>query len=70
VFQPDSFRPLSDPEYPGVTFIDVADPHSTSSPGYAAGWYRYPELTPWFSWALDGRLKPYTVQSLRKDNDL
>ena len=70
VFQPDSFRPLSDPEYPGVTFIDVTDPHSTSSPGYAAGWYRYPELTPWFSWALDGRLKPYTVESLKKDNDL
>ena len=70
VFQPDSFRPLNDSEYPGISFIDVTDPHSISSPGYAAGWYIYPEMSPWFKWAIDDRLKPYTVQSLRKDNDL
>ena len=70
VFQEDSFRPLDDAENPGVSFIDVTDPHSTSSPGYAAGWYRYPALTPWFGWALDDRLKPYTVESLKEGNDL
>jgi hypothetical protein len=70
VFQKDSFRPLADPQYPGISFIDVTDPHSPSSPGYGAGWYMYPEMSPWFKWAVDDRLKPYTVESLKKDNDL
>ncbi|MBR7180478.1 MAG: hypothetical protein IKD42_02505, partial [Kiritimatiellae bacterium] len=70
VFQPDSFRPLTASENPGVTFIDVVDPHSPSSPGYGAGWWRYPELTPYFKWDIDERLKPYTVESLKQDNDI
>ena len=70
VFQPDSFRPLTASKNPGVTFIDVVDPHSPSSPGYGAGWWRYPELTPYFKWDIDERLKPYTVESLKQDNDI
>jgi hypothetical protein len=71
VFQPDSFRPLNDPDHPGVSFIDIHDPHSTESPGYWAGWYNYPNENSFlFKFTIDTRLKPYTVETLKQNNEL
>jgi hypothetical protein len=71
VFQPESFRPLDDPDHPGVSFIDIHNPHSTESPGYWAGWYNYPNVNNFlFKFTIDTRLKPYTVETLKQDNEL
>ena len=54
--------------------VDVANPFSTESPGYWDGWKDYKDTSPspgfGWSWALDMRRKPYTVEILKRENTL
>ena len=56
----------------GTSVIQLHDPYSKESPGYTAGWYdwklEYGELPVYFSWALDTRIKPVSVEVLKKEN--
>ena len=55
-----------------ITKIEVKDPLGTESPGYGAGWSDWVEehgATPiFFKWAIDTKLKPFTVELLKKEN--
>ena len=55
-----------------VSKIEVKDPLGTDSPGYGAGWSEWVEkngATPiFFKWAIDSRLKPFTVELLKEEN--
>lgn len=55
-----------------VSRIEVKDPFGTDSPGYGAGWSEWVEkngATPvFFKWAIDSRLKPFTVELLKEEN--
>lgn len=75
VFYPDSFYQLEDAaegHVPYTTEIEVFDPYSTASPGYAAGWYDWVRDNHWcpvfFSWAIDTKLRPISVERLRRRN--
>ena len=50
----------------------MKDPLGTESPGYGAGWSDWVEehgATPiFFKWAIDTKLKPFTVELLKKEN--
>ena len=52
--------------------IEVRDPYGTETPGYSAGWKDWVDehgYTPvFFSWAIDKRLKPFTVEVLKKES--
>jgi hypothetical protein len=62
--------------FPGAPFrsyIEIADPYGTESPGYWSGWGDWIEQNGWrpdvfYSWAIDGRIKPYTIEKLRPDS--
>ena len=55
-----------------ITKVEVKDPLGTESPGYGAGWSDWVEehgATPiFFKWAIDTKLKPFTVELLKKEN--
>ncbi|MBO5647216.1 MAG: hypothetical protein J6S30_00405 [Kiritimatiellae bacterium] len=55
-----------------ISKIEVKDPLGTESPGYGAGWSEWVEQhgqTPiFFKWAIDTKLKPFTVELLKKEN--
>ena len=67
VFHEDSFD-----QDTKTSMIEVRDPYGTETPGYSAGWKEWVDehgYTPvFFSWALDKRLKPFTVEVLKKEN--
>ena len=71
VFHEDSFMSRWTPGE-GTSVIQLHDPYSKESPGYTAGWYdwklEYGELPVYFSWALDTRIKPVSVEVLKKEN--
>lgn len=69
VFAEDSFN-QPDEERPFETTIDVNDPHASESPGYWSGWNNWPTSNVFWGWALDMRRKPYTVETLKKENPL
>ena len=65
----------SDPSHKKFTTdIEIVDPHSTESPGYAAGWYEWEKnngYAPIFnSWNIDTLLRPIGVETLKKENYL
>ncbi len=63
VFGPDSF----DSEYKAR--IEISDPHSTASPAYYHGWYKYPELPVFYKWMLNADPAFYdTVEMLKADS--
>ena len=69
VFDWGSFRPADDSVAPFAARIEVIDPFSNQSPAADWGWKPYwldPVMT---SWALDGRISPEGVSTLKK-NDL
>ena len=68
VFDWGSFRPADDAEAPFAARIEVIDPFSNQSPAADWGWKPYwmdPVMT---SWALDGRISPEGVSTLKKDD--
>lgn len=71
VFHKDSFIPRGQPGE-GTCEIEVRDPYSKRSPGYAAGWYswkkKYGQAPVFFSWALDRRLQLISVEVLKQEN--
>ena len=68
VFGPNSFRPLDAAEDPGVSYIEVRDPHSPSSPAYWEGVKDWPDAPIFYRWAIDDRLKPVNVEMLKQDS--
>ena len=54
--------------------IQVADPHSSRSPGYVRGWgdwfSQHGDTEIWFRGALDEKQLPYHVEMLRPENEL
>ena len=68
VFDRNSFRPADDPLAPFAARIEVLDPFCDQSPAAEWGWKPYwmdPVLT---GWALDGRVTPDSVTTLKKDD--
>lgn len=72
VFKEGSFVPCGQ-ENEGTSVIQVCDPYSKRSPGYTAGWYSWKEnhgeVPIFFSWALDTRIQPISVEILNPRNE-
>ena len=68
VFGADSFRPLDAAVDPGVSYIEVRDPHTPQSPAYWEGAKDWPDTPIFYRWAIDDRLKPVNVDMLKQDN--
>jgi len=47
------------------SYIEIEDPFSTSSPGFQAGWWKYPGTPVYYSFMIDSRLKPVGPQVLK-----
>ena len=67
-FDRNSFRPADDPLAPFAARIEVLDPFCDQSPAAEWGWKPYwmdPVMT---RWALDARVTPDSVTTLKKDD--
>ena len=71
IFTTNSFQNV-DEEHPFTSRVEVQDPYSKASPGYAAGWGSWIEEHGWapvfFSWGIDTKLKPFGIEILEKEN--
>lgn len=71
VFHEDSFVPRGT-SGEGTSVVQLYDPYSSRSPGYTAGWYdwkeEYGEAPVYFSWAIDPRIQPVSVEVLKQEN--
>ena len=68
VFDENSFAPLDGSADAGTAKIEVADPRTDKSPVYLDGFWRYPDKNVFYRWAIDTRLKPYTVEMLNSNS--
>ncbi len=68
VFDENSFAPLDGSADAGTAKIEVADPRTDKSPVYLDGFWRYPDKNVFYRWAIDSRLKPYTVEMLNSNS--
>ena len=69
VFDRNSFRPKNDPVSPYAARVEITDPFSDQSPASEWGWKPYWHCPVFTSWALDGRVTPNGVSTL-KSNDI
>ena len=67
VFGPDSFGAPGTPEEYTAT-IEIDDPFTKSSPAYTEGWRDYPGTPVFYSWSIDERRRPQSVEMLKKDS--
>ena len=69
VFDRNSFRAKDDPVAPYAARVEIVDPFSDQSPASEWGWQKYSDCNVFTGWALDGRVTPGGVSTLKK-NDL
>ena len=73
VFDKNSFYPATDPNRPSSAVIEITDPFSPESLASEWGWQRYESLrenSTFTKFELDGRIKPTSVTTLKKDDRL
>ena len=68
VFDRNSFRPKDDSVSPYAARIEITDPFSDQSPASEWGWKPYSDCGVFTGWALDGRVTPGGVSTLKKDD--
>ena len=73
-FTENSFRPMDDATAPHTSDIELIDPFSTSSIAVNYGWHDWfvknnaNHSAAWYFWSLDDRIKPVTIEEMKKDN--
>ena len=68
VFDRESFRAKDDPVAPYAARVEIVDPFSDQSPAAEWGWQKYSGCNVFTGWALDGRVTPGGVSTLKKDD--
>lgn len=68
VFDRNSFRAKDDAESPFAALIEVTDPFSNQSPAIDWGWKPYSGCQLYTGWALDSRITPAGVSTLKSED--